>query len=129
MILDTSFLVDVLRGAESVADLERELDERGTATVTSVTIMELTEGARSSDASDEERERVTELLDGLNQADFDAESAFLAGELNAELIRAGERIDVEDVMIGAIARTRDEPVLTRNEDHFDRIPELDVRTY
>lgn len=129
MILDTTFLIDVLRGDEEVVEWERDLDENGTGFATSISVLELWEGIQRADASDAERERVRRLLDGIHHADFDAPSAMTAGEVSAALTDTGQEIDVEDVMIGAIALRRDQPVLTRNAEHFERIENLDVETY
>jgi len=38
-------------------------------------------------------------------------------------------IDLEDIMIAATAITRNESVLTRNVEHFNRIPNLKVDSY
>lgn len=129
MILDTSFLIDVLRGDESVDEWEREIDERRAGVVTSITVMELWEGIHRTDATDKERERVLELLEGLTHVDFDRESAMQAGEISATLAQNGERIEAEDVMIAAIALSRDDAVLTGNPTHFERIDGLEVQSY
>lgn len=68
MILDTSFLIDVLRGNEAVTEWEAELDERGVGVVTAISVMELWEGIQLTDAADEEREQVHRLLEGLGHA-------------------------------------------------------------
>jgi predicted nucleic acid-binding protein len=60
---------------------------------------------------------------------LDLESAFLAGDIQKELIRKGEIIDPEDCMIAGIALKSNEPLLTRNLKHFKRIPGLQVETY
>lgn len=129
MILDTSFLIDVLRGIEAVADWERELDDQGGGIITSISIMELWEGIHLADASAAERDRVHRLLQGLTHAAFDRGSAMAAGEINAALVEDGTPVDIEDVMIAAIARNLDEPVLTGNPGHFKRIPGVNIETY
>ena len=129
MILDASFLVDVLRGNEAVSEWEAELSEHSVGVVTAISVMELWEGIHLTDATEEERERVRSLLEEVTHAEFDRESAMLAGECSAALIGEGERIEIEDVMIAAIALQRDEPVLTGNPDHFERVEGMDVKTY
>jgi predicted nucleic acid-binding protein len=52
-----------------------------------------------------------------------------AGELSGRLITEGQQIDREDCIIAATAMQENEPVVTRNGSHFDRVPNLDVRTY
>lgn len=108
MILDTTFLLDVLRGDDAVREWERRIDERGIGVVTAISTMERWEGIHLVDASAGERDRLRELLDGLFEAPFDRDAALRAGELSADLTDRGEQIDVEDVMIGAIALERAE---------------------
>lgn len=129
MILDSTFLIDVLRGSESVAERIEELDSRGTPFVSSVTVMELWEGIHLADASDDERTAVKGLLTEIDEIAFDRECAMRAGKINAELVADGERIDETDVMIAATALVNDQPVVTRNVDHFERIDGLNVATY
>lgn len=52
-----------------------------------------------------------------------------AGDVSGQLYDRGEPIDREDCVVAATALLEDEPVLTRNVDLFERIPELAVRTY
>lgn len=129
MILDTTFLVDVLRGDSDVAEQLEMVDETGTPFVSAITIMELAEGIRVADASEEEQAAVTELLADLNELPFDRDCASRAGELNADLVSAGNTVDETDVMIAATALVHGYPVLTRNVSHFDRIDGLAVRSY
>ena len=128
MILDTTFLVDVLRGAESVADLVSNLDEEAPY-VSSITVMELHEGVHVADTTETQRDAVAELLTEINELPFDHDCAMAAGRLNAELVSAGERIDETDVMIAATALVHDHPVMTRNVDHFERADEVEVVSY
>jgi len=128
MILDTTFLVDVLRGAESVADLVSDLDEEAPY-VSSITVMELHEGVHVADTTETQRDAVAELLTEINELPFDRDCAMAAGRLNAELVSAGERIDETDVMIAATALVHDHPVMTRNVDHFERADEVEVVSY
>ena len=129
MILDSTFLIDVLRGDADVSELIGEIDAAGTPFVSAVTVMELHEGVHLADATDAERSRVSELLAGINELPFDRACAMQAGEINARLVSEGEPIDETDVMIAATALVNDRPVVTRNVDHFDRIGGLDTVTY
>ena len=129
MILDTSVIIDVLRGADGVSEWEAELDESGSAAVTPISVMELWEGVHRSTASERERERVETLLTGLTEVPFGRSAAMRAGKLSAELSAAGTPIEVEDLMIAAIAIENGEAVLTGNAAHFERIAGLTVETY
>ena len=129
MILDSTFLIDVLRGKASVEELLGEVDLSGPPFVTSVTVMELYEGIYLAESTERERAVVEEMLDGINEIPFDRACGKRAGQINAELVAAGEPIDETDVMIAATALDYDLPVVTRNVDHFDRIDGLDVVSY
>ncbi|QPV63424.1 PIN domain-containing protein [Halosimplex litoreum] len=129
MILDSTFLIDVLRGDEQVSERVAEIDDAGTPCVSSVTVMELIEGIYLADASTSERDAVEDLIENLTELPFDRRCAMEAGRVNAGLIRDGERIDEADVMIAATALVHDHAVVTRNVDHFDRIEPVTVVTY
>jgi len=129
VILDTGFLIDLLAGdpdAEVVAD---ELDESGRAAVSVITVMELYEGIHLAERTDQEHRRVVELLDGINSRPVTGDVATTAGEVSAVLSQRGLPIGVEDVLIGSTALVANEPVVTRNVRHFERIDGLDVREY
>ena len=129
MILDSTFLIDVLRGSGDVADEIEELDAHGTPFVSAVTVMELWEGVNLADADESERAAVGELLTEITELPFDRECAMRAGKINSALVAAGEPIDETDVMIAATALVNEHPVITRNVDHFGRIDGLEVETY
>ena len=129
MILDSTVLVDVLRGSGAVSELIEDVDASGTPFVSTVTVMELYEGIHLANATERERAKVRELLTDINELPFDRECAIRAGRINATLVSSGEPIDESDVMIGATALVHDYPVVTRNVDHFERIDGLTVHSY
>ena len=128
MILDTCFLIDVLRGKEEVEDLEKELEERSLS-VSSVSVMELWEGIHSVDSSHGEKQVVKKLLEQLKDAEFGKETAKKAGKISAELQQDGLSIEIEDIMIAATALENKETVVTGNDKHFERIEDLELKTY
>jgi predicted nucleic acid-binding protein len=129
VILDTTFLIDVLNGDPEAEQRRIELDERGDASVSAVSVFELAEGAHLSDRTEEELQTIVEFLSRLRIVPVDGEVALLAGELSAELIGRGERVEVEDVFVGASALHTGTAVLTRTVDDFERIPGVTVESY
>lgn len=131
MILDTPFLIDILRGKdESVKEKTRQLDAKfGVKSIVSVTAMELWRGAFHSIKQEHEKKKVNELLQSLLIYSFNENDAKKAGEIEAELMKKGEIIDLEDIMIAGSALARNEAVLTRNVKHFSRINGLNLETY
>lgn len=107
MILDTSFLMDLLRSKnESAKSKAIELDQKLiTKAVSSITVMELWNGTLKSSNSEREKKKVDELSS------------------------AGKIIEIEDMMIAATAISKNEPLLTRNVEHFKKIKNLNVENY
>lgn len=130
MILDTAFLVDLLRGDHAALSLRDEL-ERGSEPlrVPSVVLFELWEGIESARNPPRERELVEETLLGYATLPLRPDHAQRAGALCAALRRRGIRIGDADLLIAGTALVEEEVVLTRNARDFERIPELRVRTY
>lgn len=129
MILDTTFLVDVLRGDESVDELVGTIDESGTPRVSAISVMELWEGVQLADTVAAERAGVRDLLEGLHELPFDRECAIEAGSISARLREDGERVETADLQIAATAMIHELPVVTGNVDHFERIAGVRVVDY
>jgi len=131
MILDTSFLIDLLRGSDNKAKekaekLDHEFRVKGTTTIT---VMELWRGAMKSLHTEEEKKKVNELLKALLIYPLREKDAKKAGEIEAKLIKNGEMVDLEDIMISGICLARNETILTKNTKHFNRIEGLNVESY
>nr|WP_230198729.1 hypothetical protein [Halopiger djelfimassiliensis] len=52
-----------------------------------------------------------------------------AGRIDGRLASAGRAIGTGETIIAATALVHEEPVLTRNVEHFRRIDGLDVESY
>lgn len=130
MILDTSFLIDVMRDGEAalaaVDDIERDGVEQH---VPVVTLQELYIGVGASDIPGDDRRTVEYVVESRPIVQPTPEIARKAGRIDGQLRAAGEPIDVGDATIGATGVVRDESVLTGNPDHFERIPGLEVEGY
>lgn len=127
--LDTSFLIDLFRGRKDAT--RKMLEIEGTSesvTIAAPTIMEFATGLALMRSS-KEREYLNEFLDSASVLPLDKTSALLAGEVNASLIKAGKKIGELDILIGAIALTHGERLLTRNTKHFSRIRGLITEDY
>ncbi len=98
-------------------------------TIASPVIVELVSGASLSHASEKEKEKIHKLLNSLVTLKLDKKSAFLSGEIEADLIKKGSIIGIEDIMIAAIAKQNNQNLLTRNVKHFSRIKDLKIETY
>ncbi len=128
-VLDTSFLVDLLRGKASVKLLKDELDKTEIRiAIAAPSITELWFGAHLAKQSTAEKAKINDLLSSLEILPLDNESAKEAGDIQAELLVKGLSIQPEDSMIAGIARINGEKVVTRDEDYV-RIQNLKVLKY
>lgn len=130
MILDTSFLVDVMRGDGAALSTVDEIEADGAPqNIPAMTIQELFIGVGASAQAERERRRIEAVVESRPILPTTEEIARKAGRIDGELRKAGQRIDVGDATIGATGIVREEPVVTGNPDHFERIPGLDVVGY
>ena len=131
MLLDTSFLIDLLRGNNPNA-LERakELDEKfERKSIASISVMELWRGAMQSHLQEVEKKDINNLLSSLLIHPFNENEAKKAGEVEAELKKSGKMIDLEDIMIAGVALVHNETILTRNKKHFSKIKGINIESY
>lgn len=130
MIEDTSFIIDVLRddpdALQYLGGIEKE---NRPEKVASITVLELYEAVPQLDVPEERQRKILDVLDTRHVVDGDETVMRKAGKLSGKLRARGEAIDREDCLIGATALLNDEPVVTRNTDHFERLDDVDVETY
>jgi len=130
MIEDTSFIIDILHDdPDALAYLDRIEKANRPEKVASITVLELYEAVPQLDVPEERQRKILDVLDTRHTVVADETVTRKAGKISGTLRSRGETIDREDCLIGATALLHDEPVVTRNEDHFERIDGLDVETY
>ncbi|MDP1695503.1 MAG: type II toxin-antitoxin system VapC family toxin [archaeon] len=128
--LDSSFVIDFLRGKESARVLYKKLISiNEVVSIPSPVIMEIISGAHLSRRKAEEIEKINEFLESIITLNFDKTSAILAGEIESNLVKEGNQIENEDIMIGAIALQNNETLVTGNAKHFERIKGLKIESY
>ena len=129
MLLDTTFLIDLMNGDTGAVEKARELEtDLVQQRLSAMTLFELYYGAARSNQSEAEREKIENVL--ASKPVYPADSAVMrkAGRLSGELMNDGNAVGDGDVIVGATADVLEEPVLTRNVDDFERIG-ADVETY
>jgi len=131
VIIDTDVIIDHLKKKPdpTATQLFHRIKERRlTARTTSISAFELYLGARLAPQPEKRRLEVKGILWIMNCLHFDEAAANTASEISVALEMKGELIEVRDLFIGAIARTSRLPLVTKNIEHFRRIPDLDVVT-
>ena len=94
---------------------------------TVVNSFELFYGAYKSNKK-ENLDLVYELLEKLLILEWKRDFSDLAGEIMADLEKQGRIIDFRDLFVGVIALKNDYLLLTRNIEHFKKIPNLKIVT-
>lgn len=129
--LDTSALIDVLRGDEAVLRETDRLENEGNIPVLStVAVFEVLSGVEYTQ-SRVERVRFEGLLSRLRIEPFDQESARRAAQLRGEFLRTGRSPGAPDVMIAGQALAGGHVLVTRDR-RLARVADafgLNVLTY
>ncbi len=114
LLVDTSVLIDHLRGDERAIDRLRTAVEHGDELWSvSVVRTEILAGSRQS-----EQVQIGRLLDQLRWLDVTTELADAAGRLAATYLRSHQGADTVDYLVAAAAQHIDARVLTQNVRHF-----------
>jgi len=114
LALDTSALIDVLRGDEKALRATDQLEGEGSLLVLStVAVFEILSGVEYT-RSRLERSRLETLLSRFRIDPFDQDSARRAAELRAELQREGRSPGAPDVMIAGQALAGRHTLVTRD---------------
>jgi len=131
VIIDTDVIIDYLkRRPEPIARQIFRAVKAGkiTAHMTSITVFELSRGARLSPQPEKSMKAVKILQDFIKVLPFDAETAETAAEICVYLEEKGKPLEIRDLFIAASAKTLDLTLTTRNIAHFNRIPDVKVTT-
>ncbi|MGB9934005.1 PIN domain-containing protein [Haloarcula amylolytica] len=134
MIVDTSFILDIIDGIEAALEKERELEAANVPLVIpSMTVLELYIGVGKIANTREERQTVEAVLDSYPLVDMTPSISRRAGRLLGERMAdaddgEGPGIGKGDAAIAATAIERDEPVLA-GDCHFGTIPGVTHESY
>lgn len=131
-LLDTDILSNLMKQSPSSALLVKVAQVPPEQQFTSsITFGELVYGAHRM------KERTAVLLEKIEKAllpnlpilPFDAHAAQRYGEMRADLELRGTPIGDADMRIAAIALSQNLKVVTGNERHFRRVPELEIENW
>jgi predicted nucleic acid-binding protein len=131
VILDSSYLFDLMEGVPAAIQTGHELTESGEVQwLPSPVVAEVYYGVVYT-ASEAERRQVSNALLGYPRVDIDEEIARTASTLlaNADKAAGGNSgVETNDAYIGAVADVLDDTVLTANPADFETLG-VDVETY
>ncbi len=131
--LDSSAIIDILRKRLDLEQLKIKCGKDEIIKIPSPAIIKVIRGLyldqNIPNVRENEKDKINKLFSSFPILNFDKNCAIEIGEMKADLINMGEKIDIEDIMIGVIAKQNGEKLITRNVKHFERIKELEVEGY
>ena len=134
-IFDTSFLIDLVRGDEGAVQRAVDVDSEGVfKAISVVTVHEYSRGiyylfGHNKDLLTTKLERAEAELIRFEILPYTYEIAKTAAEMDAALALDGVSISFSDTIIAATALHHKLTLVTRNIQHFSRIPKLTIETY
>ncbi|MEM2335933.1 MAG: type II toxin-antitoxin system VapC family toxin [Candidatus Bathyarchaeia archaeon] len=133
-IFDTTFLIDLIKGDKGAVKKAKEIDEQGTfKAISVVTVHEYLRGIHYLFSYDKELlksklEKAEAELFRFEILPYTYEVAKTAAEIDAKLAKNGQT-SFSDTIIAATAAYYKLTLVTRNTEHFSRIPNLQIETY
>lgn len=130
MFLDSTFLIDFLRGKQKAISFLEERDVEPLFT-SEINVFELVEGAYSGkEEISRHLEKISGLLNSMIVLPFDRRAALKAGEISGKLSLEGKKIGETDCLIAGVALAHGvTEIITENKEHFERVPGLKVKEY
>lgn len=128
-LLDTTFIIDLLNG--KIKDNKiREL-ESDSLCVTHLNTYEVFLGIFHLGKNLKIRtDEAKALFSRLHLLEMNETSAITAARIRAHLLKIGKEIDDIDCLLAGIALENGiTTIVTKNKDHFERIPGISVETY
>lgn len=127
ILLDTNVVVAFLNGDKSILKRIRvEIDEIGLSTLV---VAELDYGAKVSQRSEDNLEKLYRLLEIIQVVPFDIECARIFGTIKSKLRSIGKPTGEVDALIAATAMAREAILVTGNKKHFENIEGLKIEVW
>jgi len=134
-LADTTFIIDLVNNDEETVKIARKIDNMHSIVfISTITIQEYLRGiyylfGNKLDQIDEKLTKAEGDLVRFSWIDLNYNIAKAAAQIDADLTRKGMQIGYADVLIGATAQFYQLTLLTRNKNHFERIPSLKIESY
>ena len=126
-VLDSTFLIDILRKREETEEILNSNDELFT---TQINMYEIIEGFFSETISTRNKVVIRELFESIKVLPLNDMSIIKAAEIHATLSKQGDMVDYLDCLIAGIALANNiSTIVTKNVKHFERIDGIKVESY
>lgn len=126
-LLDTTFLIDLLKGKPETKDIFSSKDDLLT---TPINMYEIITGSFLSGVPPAKLLKVYELFESIYILPLDDSGVIKSAEICADLTKKGQAIGDCDCLTAGIAMSKGVHVIvTRNQKHFRRIKNIQVEEY
>ena len=125
MIADTDVVIDFFSGKEPFASTIVDLIQGDNLALTSVTVFELYAGITGK----KRLMQIDDLFSIIPVLPLERKEAETAAKIYNDLKKAGKLIGNQDILIAGTCLTHNLPLLTRNIEHFSRIPGLKLFSF
>jgi tRNA(fMet)-specific endonuclease VapC len=116
MLLDASFLIDLMEGQPGAVALAAAIDAEGDRLrMPAPVLFELWVGAARAGARTSDRQQLELLETSYEAVEFDAADARAAGTLQATLRRTGRALGTVDAQLAGMALARSEELVTGDD--------------
>jgi tRNA(fMet)-specific endonuclease VapC len=128
-LLDTNICIYIIKKkTESVLKKFSKL-KPGSVAISSITLAELYFGVTKSSKPNENMIALQEFISPLLVLDFTDQDALFYGRIRTDLEKKGKLIGAMDLLIAAIAKSRDLVLVTNNNKEFARVSELKIENW
>jgi tRNA(fMet)-specific endonuclease VapC len=126
-LLDTNICIALLKGnSQVIASFNAHADE---CYISTINVAELYKGVYCSQRKEQNLASLELFLKDIPIVNFDVLAAEEFGKIQAELRQIGKPTGELDAMIGAVARSRHDRLVTNNTKHFINISSLDLENW
>jgi len=126
-VLDTTFLIDLLRGDKNTLKIANSKDILLT---TQINMYDVVRGLFLQSVSPSKMMRALELFENIRVLPLDDSAVIKSAEISARLAKKGQIISDCDCLTAGIALSNGvRKIVTRNIKHFRRIKDVDVEKY
>lgn len=128
-LLDTNICIYIIKKKPEKVIHQFSKVKVGEIAISSITIAELFYGAVKSSKPDENIIALQEFLLPLKRIDFSSDDALTYGKIRTELERKGKLIGSMDLLIAAIAVSRNLILITNNAKEFSRVSDIKIENW
>src|SRR3990167_4881548 len=125
--LDTNFIIELLNGKDNAVLVYEEIKD-APLTITAISSVALFEILRGKEQNQTKIQKFEELRKTLEVLPFGEKEAEEAGQTEKAIREKGLNIEIDDLLIGATAKTHGATLIT-NDGGFASFEGLQLRTY